>query len=177
MMNRRLSRPQSQLPFWRRESKIPRLACWAFAIGCIWFASHVVGDSVGWTLLAGISALAAIVAVLESGRDLDSSSAAFRTFWLLLSALILPIVFVSGVLLILNPLIDHGLGASFSDPNRGLLCAKQIQLPCGCDLATWSKPMMVSRNNANGAQTVQYATELATMANGRNLECGRITVP
>jgi len=109
-----------------------------FAIGCVWFAWSSLGDSVGSTLLAGISALAAIMAALESGRDLDSSSAAFRTFWLLLSALILPIA-CAGALLAVNSLIDRGSDAPFS----ALMLWVLVHLPFYCfwlpvmDLMPW----------------------------------------
>jgi len=99
-----------------------------FAIGCVWFAWSSLGDSVPGTLLAGIAALAAIGAAVESGRDLDSSPAAFQTFWVLLNAVILPTVFLSALLLILNSLIVHGRSAAFSALMLWLL----VHLPFYC---------------------------------------------
>jgi hypothetical protein len=101
---------------YRREImslKIPRLACWSFAMACFWVARESFGPDAGpGIVVALIATMAAVAAIFESGRDLDSAPAAFQAFWVLLSALVVPIA-VTAVLLALDQLVDPGSDAPF----------------------------------------------------------------
>lgn len=110
----------------RGRVRVPRRVCWSAALASGWLAveSFNAFPSAAGFVMGVMGLLIAIALVLESGRELDSSPAAFQTFWVLLSATVLPIV-IAIVLLSVNSALDAGSDA----PIVALVCWLILHAP------------------------------------------------
>src|SRR5262245_56721550 len=108
MLNRRLLMD----PRLYRRVRVPRVVCWSAALASGWLAveSFMAFPNAPGFVMGVMGLLMAVALVLESGRELDSSPRAFQTFWVLLSAIVGPIV-ITSVLLALISLVDRGSDA------------------------------------------------------------------
>ena len=95
-----------------RRVRVPRVACWSAALASGWLAieSAIVFPNAPGLMIGVAGMLIAVALALESGRRLDSAPPVFQTFWVLLSAIVLPIV-IAIVLLTVNAALDAGSDA------------------------------------------------------------------
>lgn len=97
-----------------KRVKVPSLIGLGAALATVWLSGEAwqaIHSGPGLAVPC-LGILVAGALVLESLRELDSTSPAFQTFMVVLSALVLPII-LAGVLLILNAMIDPGSDAPF----------------------------------------------------------------
>ena len=81
-------------PVLYRRVRIPRAVCWSAALASGWLAiqSFMAFPSAPGLVIGVVGILIAVALVLESGRKLDSAPAVFQTFWILLGAMVLPVI-------------------------------------------------------------------------------------
>jgi hypothetical protein len=104
MMNRLLP------PVLRERVVIPRAVCWGAALASGWLAVESFSafpNGLG-CLIGVVGMLVSVALVLESGRRLDSAPPLFQTFWVLLGATVLPIVFVLALFSVFSAVGSRG---------------------------------------------------------------------